>query len=145
MLTYSCTNENCVFNILRIMLWWGYKLHKNTNVWCVGWYGGKQKRGWYRCWDVTVEIEPSALGWAGTWVLKKDRNNTNRGTESCLVWKSGGGCDCCMTKRGKRISRGGRVKTGKHHFNWALLVYNRIPIIKSLLHVLRDEETLLSF
>lgn len=26
----------------------------------------------------TVEIEPSALGWAGTWVLKKDRNNTNR-------------------------------------------------------------------
>lgn len=35
----------------------------------------------------SVEIEPSALGWAGTWVLKKDRNNTNRGTESWPGWE----------------------------------------------------------
>lgn len=24
----------------------------------------------------TVETEPSAFGWAGTWVLKEDRNNS---------------------------------------------------------------------
>ena len=69
------------------MLWWGHKLNKNTNVWCVGWYGegGTDVEMMSSETHFAVEIEPSALGWAGTWVLKKDRNNTNRGYRE-LAW-----------------------------------------------------------
>lgn len=45
--------------------------------------------------------------------------------------------------RENEITIGGRVKKGKSHFRWTPCVSNRIHTVNFLLHLLRDEETLI--